>query len=245
MTQLKIGCSGYYYPEWKGKFYPDGLGTSKWLNYYSTIFNSVELNGTFYRQPKVENLKKYARMTPADFRFSAKASRYITHVLKLKDAKPFVNEFSALLEKGLEEKFDKLLFQLPSTFQYSEENMNRIINTIPFSSSNVVEFRHISWWNETVFNHFRESKIIFCNVDYPGLQPDFISTGDEFYLRLHGTPELFKSSYSPEQLKKIAGAIPKTMSSCNIFFNNTAGNAAYKNAAELISMLEGKNINVK
>ncbi len=238
MQKFNIGCSGYYYPEWKGLFYPEGLGTSKWLNYYSSVFKSVELNGTFYRQPKAENLKKYARMTPPDFRFSAKASRYITHVLKLKEAKPFILEFSALLEKGLEDKFDKLLFQLPATFHYSEENLDCIFDAIPSLSRNVVEFRHNSWWNEEVFKRFRASNIIFCNVDYPGLQPDFVSTGSQFYLRLHGVPELFKSAYSKAQLKTFVNSIPGSVESGNIFFNNTAANAAYQNAAVMVDLFE-------
>lgn len=242
MTEFRIGCSGYYYPEWKGSFYPEGLGTSKWLNYYSSVFNSVELNGTFYRQPKIENLKKYARMTPFGFRFSAKASRYITHVLKMKEAKIFVNEFSQLLERGLEEKFDKLLFQLPATFKYSGENLENIFETVPSDPRNVIEFRDISWWNEAVFERFRKSSLVFCNVDYPGLQPPFISTGKNFYLRLHGVPELFHSPYSKQQLEKIAQSIPQGIDQCNIYFNNTAGEAAFSNAAELAGMLVEKNV---
>jgi uncharacterized protein YecE (DUF72 family) len=240
MTEFRIGCSGYYYPEWKGSFYPEGLGTSKWLSYYSSVFNSVELNGTFYRQPKIENLKKYARMTPADFRFSAKASRYITHVLRMKEAKNFVQEFSQLLVKGLEEKFDKLLFQLPEAFKYSEENLERVMETVPASSQNVVEFRHISWWNEKVLGRFREAGIVFCNVDYPGLQPPFVSTAKDFYLRLHGVPELFRSSYSRERLEQLAAAIPPGLEHCNIYFNNTADRFAFGNASELSAMLAGK-----
>ncbi|MDQ3110158.1 MAG: DUF72 domain-containing protein [Bacteroidota bacterium] len=245
MTGFKIGCSGYYYPEWKGKFYPEDLGTSKWLNYYSSVFDSVELNGTFYRQPKIENLKKYARMTPGDFKFSAKASRYITHILKMKDAKAFVLEFSALLEKGLEEKFDKLLFQLPPTFAYSPENLDHVFDTVPPSSRNVIEFRHSSWWNEKVFKQFSQSGIIFCNVDYPGLQPEFVATGSKSYLRLHGVPELFKSSYSLDKLKMFVKNIPGTVESCNIYFNNTAANAAYENASTFATLIDRKYSGVK
>jgi uncharacterized protein YecE (DUF72 family) len=75
-------------------------------------------------------------------------------------------------------------------------------------------------------------------VDYPGLQPGFVTTGPHSYLRLHGVPELFKSSYSPEQLSKIAGSIPEKLESCNIYFNNTAANAAYENASVLSQLLE-------
>ena len=240
MNNFKIGCSGYYYPEWKEKFYPAGLGTSKWLNYYSSVFNSVELNGTFYRQPKIENLKKYARMTPADFRFSAKATRYITHILKFKDAKPFVTEFTALLEKGLEEKFDKLLFQLPPTLLYSSENLHRILEAVPSNPRNVIEFRHSSWWREEVFKSLSEAKLTFCNVDYPGLQPEFVSTSPNFYLRLHGVPELFKSSYSSDELENFHKQFPADCNHYNIYFNNTYYEAGYQNALELIKIIKNK-----
>ncbi len=96
-----IGCSGYYYPGWKNLFYPTGLQTKNWLEYYSSVFNTVELNSSFYHVPKLSNLKKYAQETQDNFKFSVKTSRYITHILKLKDSKHLINDFQNLILEGL------------------------------------------------------------------------------------------------------------------------------------------------
>lgn len=237
--RIFIGCSGYYYSDWKKKFYHDAPAP-RWLSEYSKVFNSVELNGTFYKVPSIANLKKQAAQTPDDFKFSVKANRYVTHILKLKNSRKESIEFEAVLLKGLEDKLEKILFQLPPGFHYSEENLETIRKNIPDSDLNAIEFRHISWWNEIVFRFFKSHKYVFCNVDFPGLQPEFINTGEIFYLRLHGVPELFKSAYDTRRLNKISENIPGTCKSYCIYFNNTFYGRAYKNALELKDILNKK-----
>src|ERR1051326_6570386 len=206
--KIFIGCSGYYYRSWKEKFY-QGAASSHWLEEYSKTFNTVELNGTFYKIPLLRNLKKQAKQTPADFKFSVKANRYITHILRLKNCKLENEKFANLLLKGFGEKLGKILFQMPPKFHYKKENLEVIEKNISDSEVNVIEFRHISWWNETVFNFFKSHKYVFCNVDFPKLQPPFFSSGKYFYLRLHGVPKLFSSNYSEKRLKEISAQIPK------------------------------------
>lgn len=236
-AKVYMGCSGYYYPDWKGKFYPKTVPPSRWLEYYSTVFNSVELNGTFYRLPKLADLRRYAAMTPKHFRFSAKATRYITHVLKLKNAKPLIGELTELFEAGLGSKFSRLLFQLPPSFHYSAENLDRICENIPAEVRNVIEFRDRSWWNEETEKRFREEHYNFCNVDFPGLQPPFVHTTKHFYMRFHGVPDLFKSSYTEEQLKKFHADFPKDSTSVHVYFNNTYYGHAWNNALSLMEMM--------
>jgi uncharacterized protein YecE (DUF72 family) len=233
-----IGCSGYYYSYWKNRFYPKGLKPVNWLAYYSSIFNSVELNGTFYRTPKLTDLKKYATVTEDDFRFSVKMSKYITHVLKLKDSKQNIIDFQALIEEGLQDKLSYFLFQLPPSFHYNEENLARILENIPHHSRNVVELRHISWWNEEVKTAFKVAGLTFCNVDFPGMDTWFMDTSPVFYLRLHGNPELFKSSYENTELKKIKKQFPDSALNYAIYFNNTYYEAGYKNALEMMDIVE-------
>lgn len=234
--RFHIGCSGYYYPAWKNKFYPEGLQPKGWLEHYSSVFNTVELNGTFYRIPKLKDLQKYAGITPSDFTFSVKMSRYITHILKLKESKQNIEDFQNLIKNGLRNKSSFFLFQLPPSFQYTEENLERVVSSIPHDPYNVVEFRHASWWNEEVKKFFKAAGITFCNVDFPGLRSPFMSTTSMFYLRLHGNPELFKSSYSKTQLMNFYGEIPSKSKSCNIYFNNTYYEAGYTNALHLIEI---------
>ncbi len=233
-----IGCSGYYYPNWKNKFYPQGMKPANWLAYYSSVFNSVELNGTFYRTPKLADLKKYATVTEADFKFSVKMSKYISHILKLKDSKQNILDFQALILEGLEDKLSYFLFQLPPSFHYTEENLERIIHNIPHNSHNIVELRHISWWNEEVKTAFKKAGLTFCNVDFPGLESHIMNTSTVFYMRFHGNPELFKSRYEIGELKKYEKQFPDNSKQYAIYFNNTYYDAGYTNALEMMDIVE-------
>ncbi|HSZ72350.1 MAG TPA: DUF72 domain-containing protein [Cytophagaceae bacterium] len=236
-SKFRVGCSGFYYTAWKNKFYPTGLQPKNWLAYYSTVFNSVELNGTFYRTPKLSDLTKYAHSAVHDFRFSVKASRYITHVLKLKDSKQHIEDFQDLITEGLQNKCAHFLFQMPPSFHYNEENLNRILENIAHFPTNVVELRHLSWWNEEVEKAFKQVGLTFCNVDFPGLNTYFMHTSSHFYLRLHGKPELFKSSYDVEALNHFCKQVPVSAQSVNVYFNNTYDEAGYTNALQLQEML--------
>jgi len=209
-----------------------------WLSHYSSIFNTVELNGTFYRMPKLSDLKKYARLTPQDFTFSVKISRYITHIQRLKEKQTTI-DFQDLILQGLDGKLLYFLFQMPPSFHYTEENLERIVNNVPNTYQNVVELRHMSWWTETVKKAFQNAGLTFCNVDFPGLQTYFIHTSPDFYLRLHGNPELFVSSYNNRQLKSFYQKFPKKARTCTIYFNNTAQEAGYKNALQLMDIVKG------
>jgi uncharacterized protein YecE (DUF72 family) len=224
-----IGCSGFYYPAWKNKFYPAGLSSRKWLEYYSSVFNTLELNGTFYRMPKLADLEKYAQLTPADFRFSVKMSRFVTHVKRLTDTDS-ISRFQDLVVGGLGSKVGCFLFQMPPTFKYSEENLQRIIDNVPHQTHSVIEFRHTSWWNEQVSNALRDHGITFCNVDFPGMETYVVDTHERFYMRFHGNPELFISSYPEEVIKKYFDQIPRDCKDAYFFFNNTMFEAGYTNA---------------
>jgi uncharacterized protein YecE (DUF72 family) len=234
---FRIGCSGYYYPSWKDTFYPAGMQPKNWLEYYSSVFNTVELNGTFYRTPKLANLQKYAAVTPDDFLFSVKMSKLFTHTSRLKDVKQDVLDLQTFLLEGLDGKLMHYLFQMPPSFQFSEENLERILENVPHSPENVVELRHISWWNETVREAFRSMGITFCNVDFPGLASYFISTSPYVYLRLHGNPELFKSSYPEAALQGFYDQLPKEAERCSVYFNNTYYEAGYTNARQMLALI--------
>ncbi|HET6224923.1 MAG TPA: DUF72 domain-containing protein [Bacteroidia bacterium] len=237
---IHIGCSGYYYGYWKNKFYPKGLVAKDYLSHYSTVFNSVELNGTFYRTPALSQLQKYRDATGTDFSFAVKVSKYITHVLRLNESKQHIEEFQTLIKNGLQDKAKCFLFQFPASFQFSEENLERILINIPHHKENIIEFRHISWWNNEVLREMKKANLTFCNVDFPKLESSFEQTSDVFYLRLHGNPILFKSSYSAEQLMEFQKHFPKNCSTYWIFFNNTYYEAGYLNAQELMRITSKK-----
>jgi uncharacterized protein YecE (DUF72 family) len=115
MLQWKIGCSGYHYTDWKRIFYPEGLSQRKWFEFYSTQFNSLELNMTFYRFPKLDFLQSWYERSPENFTYCVKAPRLITHFKRLNDAQEALNNFYVTVREGLREKLGCVLFQFPSS----------------------------------------------------------------------------------------------------------------------------------
>lgn len=232
-----IGTSGFSYASWKGGFYPTGLKPALWLAHYATRFNTLELNHTFYRFPRADILRKQAAAVPEHFRFSVKAHKIITHTLRLKDSRTKIAEFMQTVDEGLGPKLGCILFQLPASFTYSTENLERVLQNIPPGARQVVEFRHASWWEAEVWNTLAQHRLTFCNVSFPGLPQALHPTGSLFYLRMHGVPELFKSSYPTKELRRLAGHMPQAQE-CYVYFNNTMYEAGYTNAAQLLHLLE-------
>ncbi len=235
-TAIHIGTSGYSYTYWKGRFYPDKWPAAKQLQYFSTQFNTVELNHTFYRFPTVKSLAKAAAETPDDFRFSVKMNKLVTHTLRLRGAKEKIDEFMALVAEGLGPKLACVLFQLPPSFHFTAERLDDVLRNVAQQPTNVIEFRHISWWDETVFSALRDAGLSFCAVSFPGLPDDNICTSTLFYKRMHGVPELFKSAYSAETLAQLAATMPQ-VKEAYVYFNNTMFEAGYTNAARLQALV--------
>lgn len=237
MEQAYIGTSGYSYAYWKNRFYPKGLPASKWLQHYGREFNTVELNYTFYRFPATESLIKSALQVPDDFRFSVKAHKLITHTLRMKNAKEKIAAFTTIVQDGLQEKLACILYQLPPSYSFSEDRLKDILNNVLGHAGSVIEFRHASWWNNMVYETFRQQGLIFCSASYPGLPEDNICTGAKFYKRMHGIPELFASSYPEDTLQELSNYIHTCDQEAFVYFNNTMYEAGYSNARLLNAML--------
>jgi len=234
--QYYIGCSGFYNKDWKEVFYPKGLAQIKWFEYYSTQFNSLELNTTFYRFPKIEFLKRWYDKSPADFKFSVKAPRIITHYKQFNESESLLNDFYLSIKEGLKEKLGAILFQLPSRIIYTETFLQRIIESINKDFINTVEFRHSSWWNDKVFAQLSKYNISFCGISINNLPDDIVSNAQNIYYRFHGIEKLYFSEYPVEVIKKFAEKLntkAKNKASCYIYFNNTATMAAINNAQQL------------
>jgi uncharacterized protein YecE (DUF72 family) len=240
--QYYIGCSGFYNKDWKNVFYPEKLPQTKWFEYYCTRFNTLELNTTFYRFPRVEFLEKWYDKSPEDFKFSVKAPRLITHYKQFNESESLLTDFYSTIREGLKEKLGPVLFQLPSRVKFSELFMQRMLENVHASFTNVFEFRDIGWWNERVFRQLSKQNISFCGISIKNLPDDIILNTQTLYYRFHGIDHLYFSEY-PEQeiqnfvtkLKQIAG-----VKTAYIYFNNTATVAAIHNAEQLIKSLEGK-----
>ena len=229
--KIYIGCSGFHYKEWKVVFYPDGLPPTKWFTFYCEHFNTLELNVTFYKFPTEKTLSKWHDISPADFKFSAKVPKAITHYKKFNDCERMLNDFYEVSREGLREKLGCILFQLPPQLIYSAELLERIINNTNPGFKNVIEFRHASWWNKDVIRKLKKNNIIFCGISYPGLPDEVVKTNPSLYYRLHGVPVLYKSAYREEFLKQLNENVSEQkINEAWIYFNNTWGTAAIENA---------------
>ena len=237
MTKINwaIGCSGFHYKEWKGIFYPESIPQKEWFKFYAQKFNTLELNVTFYRFPVVKSLETWYNTAPDNFSFAVKVPRLITHYKKFSDCTRLIDDFYTLITKGLKEKLGPVLFQLPPKYVYTNERLALIVNSMYKEFKNVIEFRDTSWWTNDVFVRLKKEKLIFCGIDYPGLPNDAIVTNKVVYYRFHGRPRLYYSAYKKEDLKINADSIlaNKKVTSAYIFFNNTATQAAIKNANSL------------
>lgn len=240
IMEWKIGCSGYHYPEWRGVFYPEEIAQRKWFEYYCEHFSTLELNATFYRFPRVESLKKWYNRSPKTFSFTVKAPRLITHFKKFKEARQLMQDFSQAAKDGLEEKLGCILFQFPASYLYEPERLERIIGLLDVSVKNVLEFRHMSWWNPAVFEKLEKNLISFCGMSHPSLPEKAVGTTETLYYRFHGVPYLYNSSYEVEKLEQVAHDLltHQNATQAYVYFNNTADGHAIINARQLQGICE-------
>jgi uncharacterized protein YecE (DUF72 family) len=243
MADMRIGCSGFLYDQWKGTFYPEDLSKNLWLNFYSKHFSTVELNVTFYRLPERETFSKWYLSTPEDFVFSLKASRFITHVKKLKDCEEPVEAFFSRASV-LKEKLGVILWQLPPAFNLDMERFKYFLETLrPYGMRNTFEFRNKTWITKKVFTLLEKENSALCLADYPDFLDELPATADFIYIRRHGAGGNYASSYSTESLKEDAKFIKaqlKKKRDVFIYFNNDAFGYAPKNALELIALINKK-----
>jgi len=239
MINWWIGCSGFHYKDWKEVFYPSNIPQTKWFEYYCQHFNTIELNVTFYRFPRPEALLKWHDRSPEEFKFSVKAPRLITHYKMFKESERMLGDFYASIYEGLHNKLGCVLFQLPSRVAYSDEMLERIIETLDPSFDNVVEFRDVTWWNEKVYKRLKKYKISFCGISHAKLPDEVKKNTPILYYRFHGVPTLYKSEYDIDFVKKIAGDIKAAgkINDAYVYFNNTWGTGGINNARQMQTYL--------
>jgi uncharacterized protein YecE (DUF72 family) len=181
---LHVGTSGWHYADWRGRFYPAGLASRAWLEHYGSRFETVELNNAFYRLPELATFAGWANKTPDDFVFSVKASRYLTHVRRLRDPAASV---ALLLSRcrGLGPKLGPVLLQLPPTLRLDLDALEETLSAFPPAVRVTVEFRHASWFVAEVEAALRSHHAALCWSDSQGPQTPPWRTAGFGYLRLH------------------------------------------------------------
>ena len=233
-----IGCSGFYYKEWKNLFYPQDMPAKNWFKFYCEHFNTLEINSSFYKRPRLSTLQKWYHDSPPGFLFSMKAPRFITHLKRMNVEEKDMNDFYELASEGFKEKLGCILFQLPPSFSFTVERLGLICNKLNPAFKNVVEFRHKSWWTKEVYDELKKHSISFCGHSYPGdLPAAAIVNHTIIYYRFHGVPVLYKSKYKKQDMLRVLEEIGKGRKQAFIYFNNTWGTAALENSRQLKSMI--------
>lgn len=240
LMEWKIGCSGYHYPDWKRVFYPEDLPQRKWFEYYCSHFNTLELNVTYYKFPRVEFLKRWYERSPERFAFTVKAPRQVTHFKKFRQAQRSLQDFNETVQEGLRDKLGCVLFQYPSNFLYEADRLNRIVEMLEPAIKNVLEFRHESWWNPLVFDALEKAGVSFCGMSHPTLPETIVRTTDTIYYRFHGVPHLYTSAYESKKLELFAQEMLNLpgVDRAYVYFNNTADGHAVVNARQLQDICE-------
>lgn len=232
--RMHIGCSGWFYWHWRGIFYPDTKRTDGWFKHYTAAFKTVELNAPFYSWPKAATVKNWRRNAPADFRYSVKVNRLITHGKRMVRTKKLVETFYEI-EKILAEKPGCFLFQFPPSYRYTPSRLTSLTSQLDPQLRSVIEFRHKSWWRPSVYRRLEEAGLIFCSVSAPRLPDDLVRTSDIVYIRLHGRSRWYRHDYTRDELvewaQKIAGSGARE---AWIYFDNDRQGFAISNARELI-----------
>ncbi|MBL7155006.1 MAG: DUF72 domain-containing protein [Candidatus Portnoybacteria bacterium] len=240
MTKLYIGTSGFSYLHWeKGVFYPNGLVKAKQLEYYTEYFQTVELNNPFYHLPLAKTFQKWYQRTPSNFIFAVKASRYISHIKKLKGCGQAWRLFISRAEK-LKEKLGPILFQLPPSWQVNAKRLEVFLKILPQKHQYSFEFRHQSWFCQEIYQLLKKYNVALCLADSPQWPYQEEITADFIYLRLHGRHSLYSSKYTNQELKKWAVKIKKWLKNRDVYvyFNNDANGYAVKNAQTLKKLLK-------
>jgi uncharacterized protein YecE (DUF72 family) len=198
MAMLYAGTSGWTYASWKPDFYPAKLASAKFLSYYTTRLNTVEVNYTFRAFPTEKLLTKWVAESPDGFKFAMKANQRITHIARLRDATQITTDFlNALRPMQDTNKLGPVLFQLPPYVKFDASLLQQFLSGLPRNFPAAFEFRHESWFSEDTYKLLRDANIALCEAESEKLETPQVQTANFAYLRLR------KEAYSPAELSEL------------------------------------------
>ena len=239
-AQVRIGCSGWSYPHWRKRFYPEKLPAREHFAFYAQHFDTVELNNSFYRQPTPQRFVAWREQAPPGFLFAVKGSRYVTHVKRLAVEQKSV-DLVVDSARGLGDKLGPILFQLQANFHVDLDRLRRFLGMLPVDVRFAVELRHESWLVPTVFDLLRSQRIALCVPDHPKVPKSLEITSDFTYVRMHFPPH--DLGYGKRALEPWAERVTNwSRQGLDVFvyFNNDMEGHAINDAQTLISLVDGK-----
>jgi uncharacterized protein YecE (DUF72 family) len=240
VPEIRVGCSGWNYADWRERVYPKGLPPSKWLEHYATFFDTFEVNNTFYRLPRVEAVARWVEQSPPRFLFAVKASRYLTHVKRLRELGDGLERFYAhIAPLARSPKMGPVLWQLPRTFKRDDERLAGALEALP-PGRHCFEFRHESWFVKETYELLRRHQAALVIGDHP--QRPFQThelTADWTFIRFHYGHRGRKGNYSERELEEWAARIADWRRRADVYayFNNDWMGFAVRNGLLLKKLL--------
>jgi uncharacterized protein YecE (DUF72 family) len=239
-SRIRVGTSGWHYPHWVGPFYPEKMKSAEMLGFYFQRLRTVEINNSFYHLPAPETFRSWKQQTPDDFVFAVKASRYITHLKKLKDPEQAVAKFFLHASK-LGSKLGPILFQLPPHWNADAARLKDFLSALPRAHRYAFEFRDPSWFHRDIYQLLERHNAAFCIYDMACQESPRLLTADFAYLRLHGPSHWkYAGRYSHAQLRAwlclAVSWLDQGAQEIFIYFDNDEAGYAALNALELQEM---------
>jgi uncharacterized protein YecE (DUF72 family) len=237
--KLFIGTSGWSYNHWRGTFYPDDTPNDHMLEYYLQQFRSAEINNTFYHLPEKKTLEHWRQLAPKGFVFAVKASRYITHMKKLKDPDASISKFFKRIT-ALGDTLGPILFQLPPKWRYNHDRFCEFLLSLSSEFRYTFEFRDHSWINPQALDLLSQHRAAFCIYELDGFLSPKEITADFIYIRLHGPKGPYQGRYSKQALSSWSDAFSAWQQqglSVYCYFDNDEAGYAADNAQSLQTML--------
>jgi len=244
LRHIHIGTSGWSYEHWQGYFYPKGLAADQRLAYYQRHFHTVEINSSFYRLPSPSVLARWRESVPDDFVFAVKASRYITHMKKLRDPRRTLKQFMNRME-SLYGKLGPILFQLPPRWHFNADRLALFLKVLPRGYRYAIEFRDPSWFNSRIYKLLAEHAVAFCIFDLNKMLSPVEVTADFVYMRLHGPNGPYRGQYDDRVLATWADKIRhwrREGREIFCYFDNDEAAYAVQDAMRLQKMLGRKTL---
>jgi uncharacterized protein YecE (DUF72 family) len=242
VSDVRVGCSGWNYPHWRERVYPRGVPQRRWLEHYATLFDTVEVNATFYRLPTEAAVRGWVEQAPPGFLFAVKASRYLTHIRRLRDLEAGIRRFYERIEPLAQSpKLGPVLWQLPPTFKRDDERLAAALDALP-KGRHAFEFREPSWYVDDIYALLREhgaALVIPDSARYPFRE--LVLTADWTFVRLHQGSRGRRGNYSERELEEWAKRIAGWRAGgadVYAFFNNDWEGFAVRNGLMLRELLD-------
>lgn len=203
---VRIGTSGWHYIHWKGPFYPASMPNTQFLRFYAEHYTTVELNNPFYRTPSEKTFAAWRENTPSGFLFAVKANRRFTHIKKLKDPQPDLDQFMQRVD-ALGDKLGPVLFQLPPRWRLNLERLAEFLDALPKRHRYTIEFRDPTWHTAEVYALLKRHAVAFCIYELNHFLSPLEVTADFSYIRLHGPGGPYQGQYDDGSLSEWARRI--------------------------------------